>query len=38
MADNDATHKHAKVQRWLKRHPRFSRELHADQRVVAEQW
>src|SRR6516165_7273990 len=23
IADNYATHKHAKVQRWLKRHPRF---------------
>jgi transposase len=23
IADNCATHKHAKVQRWLKRHPRF---------------
>jgi len=23
IADNDATHKHPKVQRWLKRHPRF---------------
>jgi transposase len=23
VADNYATHKHAKVQRWLKRHPRF---------------
>lgn len=23
IADNYATHKHAEVQRWLKRHPRF---------------
>jgi hypothetical protein len=23
IADNDATHKHIKVQRWLKPHPRF---------------
>ena len=23
IADNYSTHKHAKVQRWLKRHPRF---------------
>ena len=35
IADNYATHKHAKVKAWLKRHPRFHMQLHPDIGVVA---
>jgi transposase len=34
VLDNYATHKHAKVQAWLSRHPRV--QLHPDLRLLAE--
>jgi hypothetical protein len=36
IAGNYSTHKHAKVQRWLKRHPPFPGLLHTEQRILAE--
>jgi len=37
IVDNHATHKHPKVRRWLKHHPRFHIHFTAGQFVVAEQ-
>ncbi len=36
IVDNYATHKHPKVQAWLKRHPALPHALHPDEQFVAE--